>query len=62
MLWLLTAGFAKNYRTYVLGFAAAVSAVAQFAVGDVELKETLGILVEMFLGLGLVTLRAGVPK
>ena len=39
LTWLITGGFAKGYRTQVLGVAAALSAVAMWAVGDMTLMD-----------------------
>jgi hypothetical protein len=37
--WLFTGGFAKGYRTQVLGLITALTAVASWAVGDATLAE-----------------------
>lgn len=41
LVWLVTGGFLKGYRTQVLGGAAAISALAAWAVGDLSLAETI---------------------
>jgi hypothetical protein len=53
--YIITGGFLKGYRTYVLAGAAAIGVVAQYLVGDVSLTEAVSGLA-MALGLG--TLRA----
>ena len=35
--WLITGGFAKGYRTQILGLTAALSAIGMWAVGDLGL-------------------------
>ena len=37
--WLLTGGFARGYRTQILGLITALSALANWAVGDATLAE-----------------------
>lgn len=56
---ILTGGFARGYRTYILGAIIALQAIAQWAVGDATLIELLNRLPEILGGLGLMTLRAG---
>lgn len=58
---ILTGGFARGYRTYILGAIVALQAVAQWAVGDAALVDLLNRLPEILGGLGLMTLRAGMP-
>ncbi len=53
-------GFARGYRTYILGGILALQAIAQWAVGDASLVELADRLPEILGGLGLMTLRAGV--
>lgn len=55
LTYLLTGGFAKGYRTYILAGIALVTVVAQFAVGDIGLTDALQ---QGALALGLGTLRA----
>lgn len=55
---LLTGGFLKGYRTYVLGAALVVQALAMWAVGDMSAAELLTKLPEILGGLGLMALRA----
>ena len=62
MLKLLSGGFAAGYRTYILGALMALQAIAQFAVGDLSLQDFLGQLPEILMGLGIMTLRAGVKS
>ncbi|HUU24393.1 MAG TPA: hypothetical protein VMW68_02335 [Methyloceanibacter sp.] len=58
--WLLTGGFAKGYRTQVLGVTAAVSAVGLWAVGDASLADLVTELPIILGGLGLAALGAKV--
>jgi hypothetical protein len=60
MMYFLSGGWAKGYRTYILGAVMAVQALASFAVGDISLVEFLNQMPEILMGLGLMTLRAGV--
>ena len=55
---LLTGGFLKGYRTYVLGGALVIQALASWAVGDMSLTAFLTQLPEILGGLGLMALRA----
>jgi hypothetical protein len=50
----------RGKRTYILGAMAVLSALASWAVGDISLPEALRMIAEACLGLGLVTLRAGI--
>lgn len=52
---ILTGGFLKGYRTYILAGVAAVTVAAQFLVGDLNLTEALQ---QLALALGLGSLRA----
>jgi hypothetical protein len=54
--WLFTGGFAKGYRTQVLGLITALSAVASWAVGDATLAELVTKAPVIFGGLGLAAL------
>jgi hypothetical protein len=54
--WLFTGGFAKGYRTQILGLIAALSAVASWAVGDATLAELVTKAPVIFGGLGLAAL------
>ena len=40
--WLLTGGFARGYRTQILGLITALSALASWAVGDATLARAGG--------------------
>ena len=60
MTSLLTGGFAKGYRTYIIGGLVALQAIAAFAVGDINMVEFMNQLPEILAGLGLMSLRAGV--
>lgn len=55
LAYILTGGFAKGYRTYIMAGIAAVTVVAQFAVGDVSLSDAIQ---QLALALGLGTLRS----
>jgi hypothetical protein len=43
LAWLLTGGFLKGYRTYVLAAVAIGTALANYAVGDADLTATVTI-------------------
>ncbi len=60
LAWLLTGGFAKGYRTQVLGVTAAISAVGLWAVGDMSLADLVTELPIILGGLGLAALGAKV--
>ena len=60
LAWILTGGFAKGYRTQVLGVTTALSAVALWAVGDMSLADLFGKLPMVLGGLGLAALGAKV--
>lgn len=54
--WLFTGGFAKGYRTQILGLITALSAVAGWAVGDTTLADLVTKAPVIFGGLGLAAL------
>ena len=54
---ILTAGFLKGYRTYILAAVGLISAAAGYAVGDLTLTQTIQAAAA---SLGLGTLRAAV--
>jgi hypothetical protein len=54
--WLFTGGFAKGYRTQILGLITALSAVASWAVGDASLADLVTKAPVIFGGLGLAAL------
>jgi drug/metabolite transporter (DMT)-like permease len=54
--WLVTGGFAKGYRTQLLGLITALSAVVSWAVGDATLAELVTKAPVIFGGLGLAAL------
>jgi hypothetical protein len=56
LLWLFTGGFAKGYRTQILGLITALSTVATWAVGDATLADLVTKAPVIFGGLGLATL------
>ena len=39
LTWLLSGGFLKGYRTYILVAVSAVTVLANFAVGDIGLQD-----------------------
>jgi hypothetical protein len=43
LVWLLTGGFLKGYRTYVLAGVAIFTALANYSVGDADLTATVTI-------------------
>lgn len=53
--YILTGGFAKGYRTYILAGVAVITVAAQFSVGDLSLTEAIQ---QGAIALGLSTLRA----
>jgi hypothetical protein len=55
MSYILTGGFAKGYRTYILAGLAVAGVAIQYAVGDIGLSEAL---TQGAAALGLGTLRA----
>jgi hypothetical protein len=58
LTWILTGGFAKGYRTYILMGVAVVGAIANYSIGDSDLIQTLTAIAS---ALGVSTLRAAVP-
>lgn len=60
LAWLMTGGFAKGYRTQILGITAALSAVGLWAVGDLTLAQLLTEIPLILGGLGLAALGAKV--
>jgi hypothetical protein len=58
--YLLSGGFAKGYRTQILGLGAALSVVAMWAVGDMSLTDLIAKLPALLGGLGLAALGAKV--
>lgn len=60
LAWLITGGFAKGYRTQILGFTTALSALAMWAVGDASLNDFISKAPAIFGGLGLAALGAKV--
>jgi hypothetical protein len=62
LAYLLTGGFLKNYRTYLLGFMLAATGVGKYLAGDESLSDFIQRLPEILGGLGLVTLRAGLQS
>lgn len=56
---LLTGGFLRGYRTYILSGLAVITAVAYWSVGDQSTTDTLRALWELFASGALASLRAG---
>ena len=56
LAWLFTGGFAKGYRTQILGLITALSAMANWAVGDMTLADLVTKAPVIFGGLGLAAL------
>lgn len=59
LTWLLSSGFLKGYRTYVLSAAGAVTVIAAWAVGDQSSQQTMHSLWELAVSLSVGTVRAG---
>ena len=60
LTWLISGGFAKGYRTQILGLSTTVSALGLWATGDKTLMELVGKLPLLLGGLGLAALGAKV--
>lgn len=60
LAWLITGGFAKGYRTQILGITTALSTIALWAVGDTSLADLVAQAPVIFGGLGLAALGAKV--
>jgi hypothetical protein len=60
LTWLITGGFAKGYRTQILGITTALSTIAMWAVGDATLSDLIAKAPAIFGGLGLAALGAKV--
>jgi hypothetical protein len=58
--YILAGGFAKGYRTQILGLGAALSVIAMWAVGDMSLNDLIAKLPAVLGGLGLAALGAKV--
>lgn len=58
--WVFTGGFAKGYRTQILGLVTALSAVASWAIGDTTLADLVAKAPIIFGGLGLAALGVNV--
>ena len=54
--WLISGGFAKGYRTQILGITTALSTIALWAAGDMTLAELTSSLPLALGGLGLAAL------
>ena len=59
LTWLLAGGFLKGYRTYILVGVAAMTIVANFAVGDIGLQE---MVTQLSTALAIGTVRAAVTQ
>ncbi len=60
LAWLISGGFAKGYRTQILGVTAALSTVGLWAAGDMSLADLVTQLPIVLGGLGLAALGAKV--
>ena len=60
MFNLISGGFLSGYRTYILGGLLAVTALGQWAVGDLSTQQLFDQLPHVLEGLGLMALRKGV--
>ena len=60
LAWLITGGFAKGYRTQILGITTALSTIALWAVGGTSLADLIAKAPVIFGGLGLAALGAKV--
>jgi hypothetical protein len=60
LAWLITGGFAKGYRTQILGITTPLSTIALWAVGDTSLADLVAQAPVIFGGLGLAALGAKV--
>lgn len=60
LAWLISGGFAKGYRTQILGVTAALSTVGLWAAGDMTLADLVTQLPIVLGGLGLAALGAKV--
>jgi hypothetical protein len=60
LAWLITGGFAKGYRTQILGITTALSTIALWAVGDTSLADLIAKAPVIFGGLGLAAVGAKV--
>ena len=60
LAWLITGGFAKGYRTQILGITTALSTIALWALGDTSLADLIAKAPVIFGGLGLAALGAKV--
>ena len=60
LAWLITGGFAKGYRTQILGITTPLSTIALWAVGDTSLADLFAQAPVIFGGLGLAALGAKV--
>jgi hypothetical protein len=58
--YILAGGFAKGYRTQILGLGAAAAVIAMWAVGDMSLTDLIAKLPAILGGLGLAALGAKV--
>lgn len=58
MSYVLTGGFAKGYRTYIMTGLAALTVAAGWAVGDHSTAESVRALWEIFMAGGVAAARA----
>jgi len=55
LLYLLTGGFLRGYRTQVLGYVAVLGTLAAWAVGDMSLADLVNKMPMLLGGAGLIT-------
>ena len=58
LVWLMSGGFLKGYRTQILGVTAFVSALGLWAIGDMTMVELVQKVPVMLGGLGIAALGA----
>ena len=56
--YLLSGGFLKGYRSYIIGTILVVQAVSAWAMGDMGLMALLDKLPEILMGMGIMTAKA----
>lgn len=56
LIWLLTGGWAKGYRTQLTGFTLMVGTLVAWAVGDMSLADLVDKLPGILGGMGLVAI------
>jgi hypothetical protein len=62
MSYILTGGFARGYRTYILAGVGAVVAIANWAVGDMSTQQALQTVWELAISISIGAARASIPS